>query len=438
MQVGLTLRSLRRPGVSRRIIEMRILSMGIVVLMAGLASTKVCAEDWTEFRGPTSQGHSTTTHLPTHWSRTENIAWSREVPGKGWSSPIVLKKRLYLTTAVPAGPATSPQSLRAVCMSAETGEMLWNVEVFQQPAGAPVHDKNSHASATPVTDGKRLFVHFGPHGTACLALDDGQIVWRNEELQYSPVHGNGGSPVLVNGLVVVNCDGSDRQFVAALDQQSGMIRWQSPRNLNPERGFSFGTPLVITVAGRKQVISAGSDGVQAFDPGDGGEIWRVTYPGGYSVVPRPVFGAGLLFVCTGYNSPVLLAIRPEGAQGDVTATHVVWQSNKGVPHNPSPLLVDDAVYLVSDKGVATCLDADTGRERWHERLGGNFSASPLYADGKIFVQSEEGDGIVFSPGGKYQELGRNPLDERTLASYAVGDGALFIRSERHLARIAGK
>jgi outer membrane protein assembly factor BamB len=417
---------------------MRFVSTGALALMVGLATGGLSAEDWTEFRGPASQGHSKTTGLPTHWSRTENVTWSREFPGKGWSSPTVVKKRLYLTTAVPMGDATGPQSLRAICASAESGEILWNVEVFEQPGGAPIHDKNSHASSTPVTDGKRLFVHFGPHGTASLALDDGTILWRNQELKYSPVHGNGGSPVLIDGLVVVNCDGSDRQFVAALDQQSGAVRWQSPRNLKPDRGFSFGTPLIITVSGRKQLISAGSDGVQAFDPKDGREIWRVTYPGGYSVVPRPVYGAGLLFVCTGYNTPSLLAIRPEGAVGDVTATHVAWQSNKAVPHNPSPLLVDDSIYLVSDKGVATCLEARTGHEKWHQRLGGNFSASPLYADGKIFVQSEEGDGIVLTPGPTYHELARNPLGERTLASYAVGDGALFIRSERHLARVEAK
>lgn len=417
---------------------MRFVSTSALALMVGLLTSGLDAEDWTEFRGPTSQGHSITTGLPTHWGRTENIAWSREIPGKGWSSPIVLKKRLYLTTAVPVAGASGPQSLRAICASAENGEILWNVEVFKQPAGDPIHDKNSHASATPVTDGKRLFVHFGTHGTAALALDDGRVLWRNQELKYSPVHGNGGSPVLIDGLVVVNCDGSDRQFVAALDQQSGALRWQSPRNLKPDRGFSFGTPLVITVAGRQQLISAGSEGVQAFEPAAGREIWRVTYPGGYSVVPRPVYGAGLLFVCTGYNAPVLLAIRPEGAAGDVTATRVVWQSNKAVPHNPSPLLVEGSIYLVSDKGVATCLDARTGDEKWHQRLGGNFSASPLYADGKIFVQSEEGDGIVFPPGPAYHELARNSLGERTLSSYAVGDGALFIRSERHLARVEAK
>jgi len=410
-----------------------------VLLLCLLLSAVALADDWTEFRGPTGQGHSTATGLPTHWTSTDNVAWMHELPGKGWSSPILLAKRLYLTTAVPVGSdGNGPQSLRTLCVDARSGEIVWNVEVFQQPARAPMHGKNSHASATPITDGKWLFVHFGPHGTACLALENGKVLWRNEELKYSPVHGNGGSPVLVDGLVVVSCDGSDQQFVAALDQKKGSIRWRTPRNASPQKGFSFGTPLVIDVAGTKQIVSAGSDTVMACDPKDGREIWKVTYPGGYSVVPRPVYGMGLLFVCTGYDSPTLVAIRPEGARGDVTESHVAWRLKKAVPHNPSPLLVDDALYLVSDKGVVTCLDARTGEERWHEHIGGEFSASPVYADGKIFFQNETGDGIVLKPGAKYEELARNPLGERSLASYAVGDGALFVRTEGHLARLQAK
>src|SRR5262249_17915157 len=232
-----------------------------------------------------------------------------------------------------------------------SGEIVWNVEVFSQTGRVAMHTKNSHASATPVADGKRLFVHFGPHGTASLAVADGKVLWRNEEMKYSPGHGNGGSPALVEGLLVVNCDGSDQQFVIALDQEKGRMKWQTPRTTTPERGFSFSTPLIINVDGKKQIISAGSDAVMAYDPKDGREIWKVAYAGGYSVVPRPVYGAGLLYVCTGYNSPILLAIRPEGAAGDVTDTHVAWQAKKAVPHNPSPLLVEDALYIVSDKGV---------------------------------------------------------------------------------------
>src|SRR5262245_48378862 len=392
---------------------MRFGSTIAVVLMGCLLSRVIRAEDWPEFRGPTGQGLSTATGLPTHWTSTENVVWRKAVPGKGWSSPIVLGKRLYLTAAEPvATDENGSQSLRAICIDVASGEIVWNVEVFSQSGQVAVHTKNSHASATPVTDGKRLFVHFGPHGTASLALDNGEVAWRNKELEYSPVHGNGGSPVLVDGLLVVSCDGSDQQFVAALDQKEGRIQWRTPRTTSPERGFSFGTPLVIEVRGEKQIVSAGSDAVMAYDPKDGHEIWKVAYPGGYSVVPRPVYGAGLLYVCTGYNSPILLAIRPEGALGDVTETHVAWALKKSVPHNPSPLLVDDALYIVSDGGIATCLDARTGDERWHERLGGAFSASPLYADGKIYFQSENGDGIVVKPGPKYEELSRNPLGER--------------------------
>ena len=418
---------------------MRFGSTGAVFLLCSLAAAKGLGEDWTEFRGPTGQGHSAVTNLPAHWTTEDNVAWRHELPGKGWSSPVLLGKRLYLTTAVPsAGGDKSAQSLRAICLDAGSGAVVWNIEVFEQPGGAAMHGKNSHASATPVTDGKRLFVHFGPHGTACLALKDGKVLWRNDELKYAPVHGNGGSPVLVGGLVVVNCDGGDQQFVAALDQNRGTIRWRTPRSTSPEKGFSFGTPLVIEVGGKKQIISAGSDAVMAYDPKTGREIWKVAYPGGYSVVPRPVFGGGLLYVCTGYNTPILLAIRPEGAKGDVTETHVAWRVTKAVPHNPSPLLVDDALYLISDKGVLTCLDSRTGQERWQQRLGGDFSASPVYADGKIFLQNETGEGIVLKAGPQYEELARNPLGEKSLASYAVGDGALFIRTERHLARLEQK
>jgi len=410
-----------------------------VILLSTTFAARAQADDWTEFRGPTGQGLSTATGLPTHWSTSQNVAWRAELPGQGWSSPILLGKRLDLTTAVPIeSDASGPQSLRALCMDAGSGDILWNVEVFQQPARAPMHGKNSHASATPVTDGKRLFVHFGPHGTACLNLGNGKVQWRNEDLHYSPVHGNGGSPVLVEGLCVVSCDGSDQQFVAALDQKRGNVRWRTDRNAKPQKGFSFGTPLVIDVGGKKQIISTGSEAVMAYDPKTGREIWRVAYPGGYSVVPRPVFGMGLLFVCTGYDSPTLMAIRPEGAKGDVTESHVAWRLKKAVPHNPSPLLVDDALYLVSDKGIVTCLEARNGTERWQERVGGEFSASPLYADGKIFLQNETGEGIVLRPGAKYEELARNTLGERSLASYAVGDGALFVRTEGHLARLQEK
>ncbi|MFN0051464.1 MAG: PQQ-binding-like beta-propeller repeat protein [Planctomycetales bacterium] len=394
------------------------------------------AHDWPQFRGPTGQGHAAG-ELPTQWSPTENIVWRHAIPGKGWSSPIVLGRRVVLTTATPVtDDEKGAQSLSVLCLDRESGEPLWTVPLFEQPAGVTIHGKNSHASATPASDGERIYVHFGTHGTAALDLE-GNILWKTTDLHYSPVHGNGGSPVLVDDLVIVSCDGSDVQFVAALAKQTGLLRWKTPRSVKADKGFSFGTPLVIEVDGARQLVSQGSDAVMAYRIEDGSELWRVRYPGGFSVVPRPVFGGGLLFVCSGYNTPVLLAIRPAGAAGDVSQTHIAWQLKKGVPHNPSPLLVDQALYLVSDNGVVSCLEAETGQSHWQQRLGGNFSASPLLANGKIYVQSEEGEGYVFAadPAG-YQELGRNSIGERALASYAVSGRSVFIRSEGHLAHIA--
>lgn len=408
--------------------------IAVALLFSTIVSPALLAEDWTQFRGSGSQGLSQATELPLHWSADRNVRWKQPIAGKGWSSPILLAGRLYLTTAVPLSQEAAPAlSLRTLCLEAESGKTVWDVEVFRQAAGTKIHTKNSHASPTPITDGKRLFVHFGTNGTACLDLD-GKVIWTNRELKYSPVHGSGGSPVLWDDLVIVSCDGGDVQFVVALDQRDGKIRWKTPRETDPSKGFSFSTPLLIEAAGRKQLISAGSDAVFAYNPADGKVLWQVRYKDGYSVVPRPVFGNGLVYVCTGYNTPSLLAIRPDGL-GDVTDSHVVWRYSKAVPKNPSPLLVGEELYIVSDIGIATCLDANSGDEIWQSRLGGDFSASPVYAAGRIYLQSEKGEGIVLKAGRKFEELARNPLEERTLASYALADKALFIRSEGHLVRI---
>ncbi len=411
-----------------------VLAIGVLGFVVASAS----AGDWAEFRGPTGQGHATASKLPTEWSSSKNVAWKTGIAGLGWSSPIVIGDRIFLTTAVPTGDGDKKdQSLRAICLNAATGKSIWDKEVFLQDGKAanPIHSKNSHASSTPVSDGKHLFVHFGTHGTACLTLD-GELVWQNRELKYEPRHGNGGSPILVDDMLVVSCDGSNTMFVIALDKATGKVRWRTAREHKNGTKFSFGTPLLIEVNGEKQIVSPGTFYVAAYRPKDGSEIWRVDYGLGYSVIPRPVFGHGLVFVSSGYDSPTLLAIKPDG-EGNVTDTHVAWKISKSMPHTPSPLLVGEYLYVVNDGGTATCVKATTGEQVWQHRAGegGNFSASPLFADGKIYLQSEQGDGIVLEPGAKYVELAKNELEPRTFASYAVADGALFIRTEMQLYRI---
>jgi outer membrane protein assembly factor BamB len=240
---------------------------------------------------------------------------------------------------------------------------------------------------------------------------------------------------LVDNLLVFNCDGQQDPFIVALDKASGEVRWKVGRRSEALKKFSFSTPLVIQVDGNKQIISPGSGYVGAYDPGDGREIWRVNYDEGYSVVPRPVFADGLLFVASGFEQPILFAIDPHGASGDVTDSHVKWQHKKGAPLTPSMLVSRDELYLISDNGVASCLDPKTGKVHWTKRLGGNFSASPVYAADRIYVQSEDGLTHVLAAEKSFHQLATNDLGERTLASPAVAENSLFIRSENHLWRI---
>ena len=381
------------------------------------------AEDWPEFRGPGKQGHSDARGLPLTWSDSANVAWKVDVPGKGWSSPVILGKRLWLTSALDDG-----RSLRALCFDRDTGKPLQDVELFRKEDPGSIHAKNSHASPTPILEGDRVYVHFGAHGTACLT-NEGKVVWR-KTLDYAHRHGPGGSPELVGDLLIISCDGTDQQFVVALDKRTGSVRWRKDR----DGLMAYSTPLAIEVNGAPQLVSSGGRRVTAYDPHDGSELWSCEYGDGYSLVPRPVHGQGLVFICTGYNTPWIYAIRPDG-HGDVTDTHLAWKLKRGAPNTPSPILVGAELYFVSDKGIASCVDAKTGKVRWQERLGGNFSASPLFADGRLYFTSEAGVTTVLAPGKRFEKLATNEIGERTFASIAVSRPAMFVRTEGRLFRI---
>lgn len=407
-----------------------------ITLWAGLVLLSVAssnaAGDWPEFRGPTGQGHAATTRLPLEWSNTRNLAWKQAVPGHGWSSPALKDGRVFLTSAV-GGDGGSTMSLRALCLDEGSGKILWDVEVFGGAQATRIHTKNSYASPTPLVADDRVYVHFGHQGTACLD-PEGKVLWRNTSLAYPPVHGGGGSPILAGDALIFSCDGESDPFVVALDKSTGKVLWKTKRVTTAKKTFSFSTPLLISVNGQPQVISPGSGVVCALDPKTGREIWRARYGEGYSVIPRPVFGHGLLFIATGFDQPTVIAVRPDG-QGDVTDTHIAWTLKKGAPNTPSLLLAGEELYMVSDGGIASCVDVKTGRVHWQERIGGNYSASPIHAGGRIYFQNEEGTGVVLKAGREFEKLASNALGERTLASYAVGDGALFIRADKHLYKV---
>jgi outer membrane protein assembly factor BamB len=409
-----------------------LLALFITVIAAGVAQ----AGDWPEFRGPTADGHYSGKELPTKWDAKTNIAWKQPIPGLGWSSPAVVNGKVYLTTATPGDVAKPEQSLRAICLDAKTGMPVWDKEVFHQPATSPrIQNKNSHASASPLVRDGKLYAHFGHQGTACLDLS-GKILWTNRELKYAPVHGNGGSPELVDGVLVVSCDGGSGPFVAGLDAETGTVKWKKERTWESAKTFAFCTPTVIEANGAKQVVVPGAGGVAAYDPKTGDELWKVTYSG-YSVVPRPVAGHGLVFVSTSYDAASLLAIRT-GGKGDVTDTNIAWTLKQGAPHNPSPLLVGDELYLVSDRGIVSCLDAKTGKVHWQERLQSNFSASPLFGSGNIYFLDERGTTTVVKAAKTFKLVSKNVLGGVTLASLAAADGAIYLRNDTHLYKIESR
>jgi outer membrane protein assembly factor BamB len=327
-----------------------------------------------------------------------------------------------------------PISLRVLAFDAATGKARLNVEVFTVEADPLLNPRNSYASPTLIVDGDRVYVHFGPYGTAALTLA-GEALWKTR-LPYDPEHGNGGSPALWGDLLIVNCDGIEQNYVAALDAKTGAVRWKTPRR--KPSGHAYSTPLVIRVGIVDQVVSVGAFHTAAYEPRTGRELWHVDYAEGYSNVPRPVFGNGLVYIATGLQRPVLTAIRPDGA-GNVTNSHVAWRVDRGVPVTSSPILAGGEIYMVSDLGVATSLDAKTGEVRWQERLGGNFSSSPVFADGRIYFLNEAGVTTVLAPGKEFRRLAVNSLGEAwVLASMAVADGSFFIRSADDLFRIGGR
>jgi outer membrane protein assembly factor BamB len=381
--------------------------------------------DWPEFRGPTGQGHSDERGLPLVWSETKNVRWKTAIPGRGWSSPAIQGNHIWLTTATDEG-----KSLRALLVDRNTGAILQNVEVFRLKSLGNLNSKNSQASPTPILEGDRVYLHFGAFGTACLN-QSGAVVWKTRLDYDNGQHGPGGSPVIYDDLLILSCDGQETQYVVALDKLTGKVRWKKFR----EGYQAYTTPLVVRLPAGDQVISPGAFRAVSYEPRTGKELWQARYGDGFSNVPRPVYGDGLVFICTGFQQPSLIAVRLDG-RGDVTKSHIKWTLKRGVSLTPSPLLVGDELYMVSDNGIASCIDAKTGAPHWQARLGGNHSASPIYADGRIYFLSEEGESVVIAPGKEFKELARNQLDGPTLASMAVSGGSIFVRSQTHLYRLS--
>lgn len=381
---------------------------------------------WTQFRGPNGQGQTGDAALPLRWSEQENVVWKTPLPGKGWSSPVVCEGKIWVTAAQEEG-----RALHALGVSLDTGALLHNVKVFRRAEPVFVHAKNSHASPTPVVEPGRVYVNFGTAGTACLDTHSGAVLWRTDALQLDHAVGPGSSPILYGDLLILNCDGTNTQYVAALDKRTGKIAWRTPRsgrlNENPDCRKAFSTCVIAPIAGRDQLISLGADWLYGYEPLSGKELWRCGFKG-FSNVPIPVLGDSLIYICTGFGRPHLWAIRPNAAT-------VAWKYEKPAPAIPSPVLAGGELFFVTESGVAICLDARTGAECWREVLRGAHAASPLHNRGRIYFFAETGKTSVVAASRQFKLLAVNQLDGKIMATPAVAGNAFILRTEHALYRI---
>ena len=404
----------------------------LTTFLRAIAGPVWADENWPNLHGPRHNSHSDSTGLPLTWSETENIAWKTAIHDSGWSSPVVWGNQIWLTTATDDG----RQSF-AVCIDRQSGKILHDVKLFETARPQDTRQYNSFASPTPVIEEGRVYVAFGSYGTACLDTHDGKVVWTRRDLPCLHWRGPASSPIVFENLLILHFDDYDQQYVVGLDKRTGETVWRKDRQIdygstNGDHMKAYGTPIVIEVNGRRQLISQAAKATLAYDPQTGAELWRMRYDG-HSTAARAVFGHGLVFLLAG-SEKKLFAVKPDG-HGDVTGTHVAWEFAKSMPRHPTPLLVGDALYLIDDSGVLTCLEAATGEVVYTKRIGGDFWSSPLFADGRIYLMSHQGKTTVIAPGKTPRILAENQLEGAFRASLAVSGRSLILRTETHLYRI---
>ncbi|HEY0457168.1 MAG TPA: PQQ-binding-like beta-propeller repeat protein [Verrucomicrobiae bacterium] len=437
---------------------MKLLCFSAGLLIALAARCAFAGETWPQFRGPDGNGLSDAKGLPVTWSEQKNIKWKTSIHGKAWSSPVILGNQVWLTTATADG-----KELFVLCVDRDSGKIVRDQKLVDVPNPQYCIPFNSYASPTPVIEEGRLYATFGSAQTACLDTKTGRVLWERRDIECNHFRAPGSSPIIYNNLLIMNFDGSDYQFVIALNKKTGETAWRTERSIDykdldsdghpqakGDYRKAFATPHVAMLGGMPVLLSSGAKATYGYEPMTGKELWRVEERTSHSASTRPVVGHGLVYVLTGWSNGQLLAIRPGEKAGefiDVNASdsdekqksdahlQVVWKLKRGVPKKPSLLLIDDLLFMIEDGGFASCVEAKTGKEIWRERIAGNFSAAPVAAEGRIYFCSEEGKTTVIEASRQFKILSENKLDDGFLASPAVAGKALYLRTKTNLYRI---
>jgi len=440
--------------------EMRTGILGSILLLPSFA----VAENWPQWRGPLGTGVSTEKNVPVEWSVSQNIAWRTELPGLGVSSPVVWGNRVFITYQIGAGtlragihptfvregnpveagetplggarPKGPDEKIRFVvaALSATDGSRIWEHSMDATGKLPDVHDKRNLATSSPVTDGERVYAWFS-NGQLAAVDTNGKPLWtRHLGQEYSTFDldwGHASSPALYRDRLLLMCYMGKTAFLLALDKRTGKELWKVERSGDSK---SYSTPLVIEGPQGAEVVINSSESMEAFDPLTGKSLWRYAEPARFAV-PMPVHSDGMLYVSRGYRSGPYWAMKL-GERGDVAKTKLQWHVETGAPYTSSIIYHDGLIFMATEMGIVTCVDAKTGERVWRERLGGIYSASPVYADGKIYLASEDGVTLVLRASRKPEVVAKNKLDVRVIASPAVANGRIFLRGDRHLVAVA--
>ena len=443
---------LRRPF---RLLPLALALAGVSLLAFASAGSAAPAPtlDWPQFRGPNGDGRTTARDLPLQWSETNHVKWKTPIHGRAWSSPVIGGGQLWLTTATEDG-----RQLSVLCVDPQTGKVVRDLKLFEVEKPQFAHKFNTYGSPTPVLEQGRVYVTFGSPGTACLDTSTGKVLWERRDFVCNHYRGAGSSPIVYQGLLIMHFDGSDHQFVVALDKQTGQTVWQNQRSIDykdlgpdgkpKDEGDwrkAFATPHVAMLEGTPVLISQGAKAAYGYEPLSGKELWRVEERTSHSGGGRPAVGHGLVYITSGWSSGQLLALRMSGRGPAVLDANVetnsqgglqlAWKSKRNVPKKPSLQLAGDLLFAIDDGGIASCLDAKSGQEIWRERVGGNYSASPLLASDRLYFFSEEGKTTVLEAGRTFKKLAENTLEDGFMASPAVAGKALYLRTRTNLYRI---
>jgi outer membrane protein assembly factor BamB len=403
-------------------------------LFVFLLAVSALAEDWPQFRGPRQDGKSSA-NIPLTWSETNNVKWKTAIHGKAWSCPVVQGDQMWVTTATKDG-----KQLSVVKLDAKTGKIEKDTVLFEVEAPQFCHDFNSYASPTPVIEGDRIYVTFGSPGTACLDAKTAEKIWERRDFVCNHFRGAGSSPVIYRDLLIMHFDGSDNQFIVALDKNTGKTVWKTDRSIDhmdlkngkPEADGdyrkAFSTPVVTKLNGKDAVISLASKALYAYEPMTGKELWRVEERKNHSGSAQPAIADGMLFSNTGFSKSEFLAINLDDRS-------IAWRSARNIPNKPSVIVDKGLIYMVDDGGIVSCLDAKSGQEFWRERVQGNYSASPLLVNDRLYIFSEQGKATVLQAGKEFKPLATNMLSEGFMATPAIAGNAIFLRTKTDLYRV---